>query len=126
VAPGTGRVAPGETPRNEAPSPPPAPRLVLAALDRPVAEKDNPDLAVKAVAFLKTYCYGCHGERFEVEGYDVLKRNVLVAPREGEDRPYVTPGDPDQSEMWIRAGVEKSMPPKKAPQRPTDAERTIL
>ena len=94
---------------------------------RPAADPDHQELAVKAHTFLKTYCYQCHGgERFEVEGYDVLKRDVLVAPREDEDRPYVTPGDPEKSEMWIKAGVEKSMPPKSAPRKPSDAERTIL
>ena len=92
-----------------------------------IEERADPDLPVKAVTFLKTYCYGCHGgERFEVDGYDVLKREVLIAPREDEDRPYVTPGDPDKSEMWIRAGVKKNMPPKEATKKPSDAERVIL
>jgi hypothetical protein len=90
-------------------------------------ERADPDLAVKAVTFLTTYCFSCHGgERFEVEGYYVLKRAVLIAPRQDEDRPYVTPGDPDKSEMWIRAGVKKNMPPKEAPKKPSDAERVIL
>jgi serine/threonine protein kinase len=148
---GTSRVAPDDHPRdvipgvlvpedatdvalelagNEIPDPPSPtgePRLEFAALERSAIDGAEPDLAAKAVSFLKTYCYKCHGgEQFEVEGYDVLKREVLVAPREGEDRPYVTPGDPEKSKMWVRAGVKKNMPPKSEPKKPTDAERTFL
>src|SRR5262249_25663399 len=71
--------APPSRPTDEPPAPPARPKPVLAALNRPAAGKADLALAVKGVEFLKTYCYGCHGQRFEVEGYDVLKRDLLVA-----------------------------------------------
>ncbi len=80
-------------------------------------------LAQQAVTVLKTYCHGCHGIEFEVEGFDVLDREVLldnsVLPA------YVAPGDLTNSYLWqmVSGGT---MPPKKAKARPTDAEVGIL
>jgi serine/threonine-protein kinase len=88
------------------------------------AESSPSDLGQQARAILKKYCYRCHGVRFEVPGYNVLDRDVLVA-RRGADVPvYVVPGKPEESLLWGRTGVDKDMPPS-AP-RPSDDERATI
>ena len=84
----------------------------------------DPELAQHAQALLKKYCYRCHGVRFEVPGYNVLDRDILVATR-GKDEPaYVVPGKPDVSYLWERVGVEKDMPPSGP--KPSDDERALV
>ncbi|WP_165227107.1 c-type cytochrome domain-containing protein [Aquisphaera insulae] len=76
--------------------------------------------ADQAVGILRTHCYRCHGQEFKVEGYDVLDRIGLLAKR-GEKSPYITPGKPDESELWNRFD---DMPPKGP--RPTSRERETI
>jgi serine/threonine-protein kinase len=103
------------------------PRLPVAPTSAPEsgsASKPAPELAQDARAILKTYCYRCHGVRFEVPGYDVLDRDVLVA-RRGEDEPtYVVPGQPDASYLWQRVGVDRDMPPSGP--KPSDEQRAVI
>src|SRR5438105_15778810 len=87
--------------------------LGLASLASPRAAEASPKLADEARGILKRYCYRCHGVRFEVPGYDVLDRDVLVAKRGEGEQPYVVPGKPDESFLWTRIGVDKDMPPSK-------------
>jgi serine/threonine-protein kinase len=84
----------------------------------------NPELARQAQAILKKYCYRCHGVRFEVPGYNVLDRDVLVAKRGEDEPPYVVPGKPADSFLWERIGVDKDMPPS-AP-KPAEEERALI
>src|SRR4051794_34685491 len=81
--------------------------LALGAT-RPAGAAETP-LADEAVGILRQYCYRCHGREFKVEGYNVLDRAGLLAPRPEGEAPYVTAGDPDKSEMWSRID---EMPPK--------------
>jgi serine/threonine-protein kinase len=104
-----------------APASDPAPAPALESAPKPAPD---PELARHARAILKTYCYRCHGVRFEVPGYDVLDRDVLVA-RRGEDEPtYVVPGQPEASYLWQRVGVDRDMPPSGP--KPSDAERAVI
>jgi Planctomycete cytochrome C len=85
-------------------------------------------LATHATGILRKYCHRCHGVQFKVPAYDVLKRDVLIATREGAD-PYVTPGKPDKSELWDRMGSAEpqtgdAMPPSGP--KPTDADKEII
>jgi hypothetical protein len=96
----------------------PKPELA-AAQDVPprVENRDEPVpvLANRAHAILKAHCYGCHGSRFDVPGYNVLDRDILVAtPPAGKKRKvaYVVPGQPDASLLWKRVGIDEDMPPE--------------
>ena len=96
-----------------------------SALGVPVrADQADPALPIQARAVLKKYCYRCHGVRFEVPGYNVLDRDVLVAKRGKEESPYVVPGKPGESALWERVGVEKDMPPSGP--KPSDEERALI
>ena len=85
------------------------------------------DLAAQGYQVLKTYCYRCHGQRFDVEGFNVLNRGILTekVPEEDKALKYVTSGKPDQSLMWQRAGVRKDMPPGQNA-KPSANELSIL
>ena len=85
------------------------------------AQDATAQLADRAYGLLKTYCYGCHGVKFEVEGFNVLKRDVLVA---GEKK-YVVAGQPDQSVLWRRTGIDGEMPPDGSP-KPSAAELATI
>jgi serine/threonine-protein kinase len=103
------------------PVPQPAPGSESAPTPAPTTD---PELAQHARQILKTYCYRCHGVRFEVPGYDVLDRDVLVA-RRGEDEPtYVVPGQPEASYLWERVGVDRDMPPSGP--KPSEAQRAVI
>jgi hypothetical protein len=98
--------------------------LVVLGTARAHAEENPPPLAAQAREVLKKHCHRCHGIGFEVEGLDVLDVKGMTKPREGGD-PYLTPGKPDKSYLFVR--VKKgSMPPKKEKERPTDQEKEIL
>src|SRR5262245_15288828 len=84
------------------------------------ATDDGSSLAEQAVDILRRHCYRCHGREFKVEGYNVLDRAVLVAPRDGED-PYITPGKLGASELWNRFD---EMPPKGP--KPKPEEKAII
>lgn len=92
----------------------------LAPTHSTAAESGPATLAEQAVGVLRRYCYRCHGREFKVEGYDVLDRKVLVAKRADAD-PYLTPNDPDSSELWNRFD---EMPPKGP--KPSAQEKEII
>jgi mono/diheme cytochrome c family protein len=87
---------------------------------RAFADGSDATLAERAVDILRQHCYRCHGREYKVEGYNILDRAVLLAGR-GEDPPYLTPGKPDESELWLRFD---EMPPKGA--RPSPEEREVI
>ena len=92
---------------------------------------DGP-LADRAQAFLRTYCYDCHGGPNDqgTRLTNVLDPRVLLAkPGNPKQKPYVVPGDADNSLVWIMAGKGKApyrMPTEDADKQPGDAERKIL
>src|SRR5262249_14217397 len=95
----------------------------------PAARRTDASDAAQARAFLKTYCYDCHGGANDVgEGLNVLDRELLVrVPEETGKQPYVFPGKPAESLVWEYAGVgpKYRMPKKNAPQ-PTPDQRHVL
>ena len=99
-----------------------APSTALAQAT-PRTEGPDPTLALadRARAFLKTYCYDCHGGAHDVgEDLNVLDREVLVrVPEEKAKQPYVVPGKPGESLLWEYAGVgpKYRMPEKRAGNR---------
>ena len=86
------------------------------------ADDANAQLAERAFGVMKKHCYKCHGQGFEVPGFDVLDHKILT----DKDSAYIVPGKPDESEIWKRVGIKNSMPPKKVNERPTDDEKAIL
>lgn len=95
---------------------------LVCQLSGPLAAQDSaPPLADRAYGLLKTYCYGCHGVKFEVEGFNVLNRDVLL----GNDKKYVIAGQPDQSVLWRRTGIDGEMPPDGSP-KPSAAELATI
>lgn len=103
--------------------------VLLATLhgQRVVQADEAGELAAQGYQFLKTYCYRCHGQRFDVEGYNVLNRSILLdkTPEEDKDLKYIVAGNPDKSLMWQRAGVRKDMPPGQNA-KPSAAELKIF
>jgi len=93
------------------------PILVVAVLslgNLPRTQGAEPaDLAAAGYQILKQYCYRCHGQRFDVEGFNVLNRTILLekVPEEDAAVRYVTPAKLDQSLVWIRTGIRGDMPP---------------
>ncbi|MCA9440375.1 MAG: hypothetical protein KC964_06175, partial [Candidatus Omnitrophica bacterium] len=80
-------------------------------------------LAQKAYHILQTYCHGCHGVEFEVKGFDILDREILI---DNSVLPaYIAPGNLQESYLWQMVS-EGSMPPKKAKARPSEEEVGIL
>ncbi len=90
----------------------------------------NAPLADRARAFLRTYCYDCHGGPNDqgTRLTDVLDPRVLLAkPGDPKRKPFVVPGDPDSSLVWIMAGKSPyRMPTEDAEKKPRDEERKIL
>jgi hypothetical protein len=96
----------------------------LSQVSSHAAEAD-PKLADQGYTFLKQYCYRCHGIDFKVPKYNVLDRDILIAKRGKDEKPYITPGKPEESEIWERAGGDdRDMPPSKP--KPSKEDRDLL
>lgn len=101
--------------------------LVAALLSGLPANAADDELAAKAYKLLADRCNGCHGGASEkVQGFRILDRDLLTFDR-GDDRdPYITPGNPDASELYARAS-DGSMPPEASGIAPlTEAELQTL
>jgi serine/threonine-protein kinase len=90
------------------------------------AAQDKNQLALQARAVFKIHCLKCHhGEGSEGAPFDVLDDKTFKTKIDGEG-PWIIPGKPEESLVWQRAGIKKSMPPKAITERPTDAELDII
>jgi serine/threonine-protein kinase len=99
--------------------------IVLACSAVPaVAADEQTQLAEQGYKILKTYCHRCHGVNFEAPGFDVLNRDLLLAPRDGQSA-FVVAGKPDESYIWQRLVVNGDMPPF-GENQPTAPEKEIL
>src|SRR5262249_42979840 len=78
-------------------------------------------------AVLKQNCQACHHGPGSESGYafDVLKVDDLKAARNRRG-PILVPGKPDESRLYKRAGIDKTMPPDYAKDQPTDADLAVL
>ncbi len=86
------------------------------------------ELNSAAVGLLTKYCHQCHGTDFKYPGLDILDRATLVSPRDGTEKPFLVPGNLEQSRIWQRVSAtdpSDRMPPEDQPQ-PTEAERELL
>ncbi len=70
------------------------------------AVADSSPLSEQAYPILKKHCARCHSEDLVVPGMDVLDRQSLT------DGDYLVPGEPDESAIWQRVGVDRDMPPE--------------
>lgn len=82
------------------------------------ADEADSQLANEAFTILKQHCYKCHGTNYEVPGLNILDREVLTKLRPNTHT-YVVPGEPDDSELWVRLGISGDMPPEKVKDRPS-------
>jgi hypothetical protein len=94
------------------------------------AQDARAPLADQAQAFLKKYCYDCHGGPGDqgTRLTNVLDAKVLLAkPLNAKKKQFIVPGDPKNSDVWLRAGkAPYRMPPDDAERQPSDDERKIL
>jgi serine/threonine-protein kinase len=108
----------------------PALFVLFALAGPPSASAQDLGLADRAQAFLKRYCFDCHGgpndqgTRFT----SALDPKVLLArPENSKKKPFVVPGDPQGSLVWLQAGKAPfRMPPDDAEVKPGDDERKVL
>lgn len=85
------------------------------------------DLALQARDVLKKHCSGCHTGPGSENGYqfDAVSVESMIK-KFAEDEPAVlVPKKPDESRIWIRAGIEKNMPPKSKPRLSESELKTI-
>jgi Planctomycete cytochrome C len=104
--------------------------VLLAGAGSRDARGQDARLADQARAFLKTYCYDCHGGPNDqgTRLTNVLEDKVLLAkPANPRKLAFVVPGDPQNSDVWQRAGkAPYRMPPDDAERQPGDEERKVL
>jgi tetratricopeptide (TPR) repeat protein len=81
------------------------------------------DLARKAQAILKTYCYRCHGQDGAIEGGMNYVLDVKALIR----RKKIVPGHPEQSKLFNRLqSKDNPMPPEEEKTRPSQQDIAIL
>jgi hypothetical protein len=94
------------------------------------AQDAKAQVAERAQAFLKKYCYDCHGGPGDqgTRLTNVLDLKVLLAkPDNPKKKPFVLASDFQNSLLWIMAATSPfRMPPDDAETKPGDDERTIL
>jgi hypothetical protein len=109
--------------------------LLLTALAvscaRPAHARDaNAKLASQAQTFLRQYCFECHGGPNDqgTRLTNVLDSKVLLAkPENPKKKPFIVPGNPKNSLIWIMAAkAPYRMPPEDAERQPSDDERKVL
>jgi hypothetical protein len=105
--------------------------IVAGTIVRPARAQDaNAKLAGNAQAFLRTYCYDCHGGPNDqgTRLTNVLDPKVLLAkPENAKKKPFVVAGDFQNSLLWIMAAkAPYRMPPEEAERKPSDDERKVL
>ena len=93
----------------------------LSLLDREfltTPKQAGPSYTKDVRPFLDKYCLECHNQEDPKGAYDVS--SYVMFNREGDNRPLVTPGKPDQSWLILSLEGRKPMPPKKSPQPTPD------
>jgi serine/threonine-protein kinase len=94
------------------------------------AQDANAKLAGDTQAFLRKYCIDCHGGPNDqgTRLTNVLDTKVLLAkPANAKKKPFVVPGDHQNSLVWIMAGkAPYRMPPEDAEHQPGEDERKLL
>jgi hypothetical protein len=83
-------------------------------------KKAEPSYTLDVRPYLDKYCLKCHNEMEAKGAYDVSSFGMLNRG-EGDNRPLVMPGKPDQSWLILSREGRRVMPPKSSPQ-PTPEE----
>jgi Planctomycete cytochrome C len=96
----------------------------LAAVGPATAQ--DPTLAMQARKIFKKHCHACHhGEGSEYRSFDVLRQPTLVT--DGDDgKAVVVPKKLDESLLWKKIGVAKTMPPRNIKERPSATELDVV
>ncbi len=90
-------------------------------------QKDDA-IAQKGYGFLQKHCLQCHSHAKRESGPLNVESMKVLTEKRGDDEPkwaYLTPGKPEESVLWERAGGEDAdMPPKRRVKvLPTEAEK---
>ena len=102
-----------------------SPALALALLvagaagARPVSgqEEEQVDYVTDVQPILEAFCYECHGEDRSLREADLRLDIKELAFKDLGGFPNIAPGDPDDSELYIRVSsefLEMRMPPYEA------------
>src|SRR5207253_5148355 len=87
------------------------------------AAEADANVAQQGYAFLKKYCYACHGVAIKKPPLKVLDRELLVTHmRKKAPTQYLAPGKPEESYLWQRI-QDGEMPPEEVVNKPTDDEK---
>ena len=104
--------------------------MLWVSVGQSAAHGQDARIAEQGHAFLKTYCYDCHGGPNDqgTRLTNVLDPKVLLAkPANPKKLPFVAAGDSAKSDVWQRAGKAPfRMPPDDAERQPSDDERKTL
>lgn len=105
----------------------PALSMALIFASATPAQPNEAALALAARKFLKKHCLSCHAGEGSPSGeaFDVRDPADLLKQKGTEDKPILAAKSLD-SRLWVRTGVEKSMPPKSVKERPTAEELDTL
>ena len=94
--------------------------FVLLLAVTPCAFAENWDR--EAVKILEAKCKNCHGGQFEYARLRVMQPESLLAEPQGDSKfPFVTPGAPDQSRLWISISEDR-MPEEGEPLSESEKE----
>ena len=85
--------------------------LWISAAAGAAQAQEGADLATRAHGILKKHCHRCHGVNFEVAGFDVLNRDLLLAARADKQPSYIVAANLEESLIWQRVAVSGDMPP---------------
>lgn len=107
------------------PRPPSSPALALALLVAGAAgapavsgqDEEQVDYVTDVQPILEAFCYECHGEDRSLREADLRLDIKELAFKDLGGFPNIAPGDPDDSELYIRVSsefLEMRMPPYEA------------
>jgi mono/diheme cytochrome c family protein len=91
----------------------------------PTGKGPGQPLALQARDVFKQFCHRCHhGDGSAGGTFDVLVDKTL-REKSLEEKPYVVPGKPEESLIFLRVS-KGEMPPGKIPERPSPADIEII
>jgi len=101
--------------------------FLMTANAVPALGQDKSGLALQAQAVFKNHCLKCHGNE-ESQYFNARDLATLKRKAESDNRPYITPGKPDESVIWDYIKDKSGSMPKSGEERRTftDAQRQII
>ncbi|MEZ6067094.1 MAG: caspase family protein [Planctomycetaceae bacterium] len=98
----------------------PAPVVVEDGLVRPAANEEEQQLADAALAFIEQQCGNCHGGSNSKGSFGNITNLQALLQVGTKGIPYVTPGNPEESRLWIV--IENGRMPKGTDAKLTPAQ----